>query len=583
MPAKTLIEDWRDLIKQGQRYKETYGNSKRWSTYRDYGRGKFSKFTGGTDGILPYNLVYAMEKATVPNVYFRNPYLTASPRYQPGYQMHAKVIESVDNWLIQELNIKSIMKTAVRDAYYTNKGIIKTGYDTLAGGTQIEEKGINQKISELLNTPITQLGKKKGERVEYNVNVKPGMPWAVRVMPDYIIVPFGVRTLDDCPWIDHVIIRSLADVKNDPKYKNTTKLEGTHVEQMTKGMNADYYREMSKYADLVEIHEIRDFKRKEIKALVPGYDQWIRPPEEDIMQVEGLPYVDFTFNEDTEYYWGASDVQIIEPQQLEVNEARTQAMYHRRVALVKFLFQDKMIDDTEIAKMLSENVGPGVKCKGAPGETVSILQPHIPLDLIQWTDTIRSDVRELLGHSRQSMGEAPPGRRTKFEMQGVFAGKEIRMDERRDIVGDALMKLMRKINQIIFTKWDKEKVAQVVGYDGARYWVAYNAKAIRGEYTLRVDVESMTPQTKAGKKQEIVQIIQALSKNPRANIDYLMKMLLREYEWMDAMQILPEAQETQEKPMGFNQFQEFQGKMAGNPAMLKERASANAEQVGRFL
>lgn len=582
MPSKTLIEDWRDLIEQGQRYKETYGNSKRWSTYRDYGRGKFSGYDGGTNGILPYNLVYAMEKATVPNVYFRNPYVTVTPRYMPGQQMHAKVIESVDNWLIQELAVKQSMKTAVRDAYYTNRGIIKTGYDALSG-TQTADRGVNQKIADLMNTPLTQLGKKKGERVEYNVNVKPGMPWAVRVMPDYIIVPFGVRTLDDCPWIDHVIIRSLEDVKNDPKYKNTDKLEGTHMELMTKDVNADFYKEMGKYTTLVEIHEIRDFKRKEIKALVPGYDKWIRPPEEDIMQVEGLPYVDFTFNEDTEHYWGSSDVQIIEPQQLEVNEARTQAMYHRRVALIKFLYEDKMIDDGEMDKLLSENVGPGIRVKGDPNRAVAILQPHIPPDLVQWTDTIRSDVRELLGHSRQSMGEAPPGRRTKFEMQGVFAGKEIRMDERRDIVGEALVKMMRKINQIIFAKWDKEKVAQVVGYDGARYWVSYTPKQLRGEYNLRVDVESMTPQTKAVKKQEIMQIIQALAKNPRANIDYLMKMLLREYEWMDALQILPEAPETMEKPMGFNQFQQFQGKMAGDRGMLQERAGNTADTVGRFF
>lgn len=583
MPAKTLLEDWKDLIEQGQRYKETYGNSKRWPTYRDYGRGKFTGYSSNTAGVLPYNLVYAMEKATVPNVYFRNPYVTVSPRYQPGYQMHAKVIESVDNWLIQELAIKQSMKTAVRDAYYTNRGIIKTGYDGLGTDKQSAAAGVGRKIAEIMNTPITQMGKKKGERVEYNVNVKPGMPWAVRVMPDYIVVPFGVRTLDDCPWIDHVIIRDLEDVKNDPKYKNTGKLEGTHMELMNRDVHANYYQEMGKYTSLVEIHEIRDFKRKEIKAFVPGYEHWIRPPEEDIMQVEGLPFVDFTFNEDTEHYWGASDVQIIEPQQLEVNEARTQAMYHRRVALIKFLYEEGAIEPGEVAKFLSENVGPGVKCKGKIKEAVQIVQPHIPPDLVQWTDVIRSDVRELLGHSRQSMGEAPPGRRTKFEMQGVFAGKEIRMDERRDIVGEALMKLMRKINQIVFTNWTADKVAQVVGYDGARYWVAYNAKAIRGEYTLKVDIESMTPQTKAVKKQEIMQIIQALAKNPRANIDYLMKMLLREYEWMDAMQILPEAQETMEKPMGFNQFQGMQNKMLNNPQQLQERVGRNAQLVGARL
>ena len=582
--AKADIEKWQENIEQGIRYKENYGNSKRWPVYREYGRGKFSAYDSSGKGLLPYNITYGMQRALVPNVYFRNPYVTVSPRYQPGYQMHAKIIESIDNWLLDELGVKQTMKTAVLDAYYTNRGVIKLGYDGAGAGFTPAPKGVNEKIADIMQTPMTQLGKSKGERVEYNVNVKPGMPWASRVQPDYFVVPFGVRTLEDCEWVDHIILRKTEDVKNDPKYKNTSKLEGTHMEMLNRGHNTTaFYQELSKTADYVEIHEIRDFKRKEIKAFVPGYEEWIRPPEEDQLQVEGLPFADFTFNEDTEYYWGPSDVQIIEPQQLEVNEARTQAMYHRRIALIKFLYEKDAISPDEVAKMLSEVVGPGIEVKGDPSRAVAILQPHIPPDITAWTDIVRSDVRELLGHSKQSMGEAPQGRRTKFEMQMVHGGREISMDERRDIVGDSLKKLVRKMNQIIFSRWDTEKVAQVVGYDGARYWVAYNAKAIRGEYTLKVDVESMTPNTKAMKKQEILQIIQALGKNPRANIDYLMKMLLREYEWMDAMQILPEAEETMGKPMGQNQFMDFQNKMASNRPMLQERAGKNAEMVGRFF
>jgi len=480
--------------------------------------------------------------------------------------------------------MKAMFKTMVQDCFYTDRGIGKIGYDSLYGGSQTAARTANAQVAELLNTPITQLGKTKNERIEYNTNVKPGMPWAVRVMPDFFIVPFGVRTLDDCPWVDHIVIRSLADVKNDPKYKNTGKLEGTHMEMLHKDLHrADFYKELAKFTDLVELHEIRDFKRKEIKVFVPGYDQWIRPPTEDLLQTEGLPFIDFTFNEDTEYYWGPSDVQIMEPQQLEVNEARTQAMLHRRIALVKFLIEQGGMEPGEVDKMLSESVGPAVFTKGKPSEIVALLQPHIPADLTQWTDVIRSDVRELLGQSKQSMGEAPPGRRTKYEMEVVEAGHGLRMDERRDVVADALVKAIRKINQVIFKKWTAERVAQVVGYDGARYWVAHTGTEIAGEYNLRVDVESMTPNTKRVKKREIIELIQALGNNPRANIDYLMRLLLREYEWIDAMQVLPEAQETMGQPMGQNEFIGMQNKMAGNPEMLKQRASKTADSIGRLM
>lgn len=581
--AKADIEVWQEKIEQGVRYKENYGQSKRWSTYRDYGRGKFSGYTASTakGSILPYNLVHVMKRGMVPNIYFRNPYISVTSTIKPGADIQARVVEAVDNWLLGELGIKQIFKTMVQDAYYTDRGICKIGYDGLWSGKSTTEE---MKLADTLGIPWSHLSKDKRERVEYNVNVKPGMPWAARVQPEYFIVPFGVRTLEDCPWVDHVILRPLEDVKADRKYVNTSDLEGTHLEMVNKDpARADFYRELSSQADIVEIHEIRDFKRKEIKVFVPGHEKWIRPPAEDVLQIEGLPFVDFTFNEDGEYYWGPSDVQIIEPQQLEINEAKTQAMLHRRIALLKFLVEENMIDDPEIDKMLSEMVGPVVKVKGDPSKVVALLQPHIPADLTQWVELIRSEVRELLGQGRQQLGEAPAGRRTAEEMRNVQAAHDLRMDERRDVVADALVMMMRKINQIIFERWTAEKVVQVVGYDGARYWVSYKGAENRGEYSLRVDVESMTPKTKAVKKREIVELIQALAKNPRANIDYLMKLLLREYEWVDAMKVLPEANETMQQPMPQEKFQQFQNNMLNDRGTLQKRAGANAEMIGRFF
>ncbi len=583
MPKSNKPEDWKEAIESGIKYKEKYGKSKRWSTYRDYGRGIFPGFVGSASGILPYNITHEMKAALVPNVYFRNPYVTISPRYQSGYHINAKIVEATDNWLIQELDFKQAFKTAVIDCFYTNRGILKLGYDGYYNGPA--NNSLLTKLGAVLNQPLGIFGKKKNEKVEYDVNVKMGMPWINRIMPDYIIVPFGTRRLEDCSWIDHVVIRRTDDVKNDKMYTNTAKLEGTHMETISKdNPYSNFFQELtSGGVDYVEIHEIRDYKRGEIKAFIPGHEGWIRQPTKDVLQIEGLPYVDFTFNEDTEFYWGPSDVQLMEPQQLEINETKTQAMLHRRIALVKFLYEKDSIDPGELDKMLSEKVGPAVAIKGKPKEAVTLLQPHVPQDLTMWTEQIRSEVRSLLGSSKQHMGEAPQGRRTKFEMQVVHGGREIRMDERRDIVGTALAKAVRKTNQVIFDRWDKDKVAQVVGYDGARYWVASSGKDNAAEYNVKVDVESMSPTTKNSKKQEIVQIIQALSKNPRANIDYLMKMLLREYEWMDAMQILPEAQETMNGPMSQEKFTGQQNKLLGDRGELQSRASQNAQMVGSIL
>jgi hypothetical protein len=578
--VKAEIERWFNLIEKGVRYKENFGGAKNWSTYRAYGRGYFPGFTGATNGILPYNLVHAMQRGMTPNIYFRNPYINVTPDNQPSAAIQARIVEAVDNQLMFDLGIKQTFKTMVQDAYYTNRGIAKIGYD----GLWSSRKPKGEEAAGILGIPLSQMDKSGKERIEYNVNVKPGCPWLDRVMPEMIVVPFGVRTLEDCPWIDHIVYRFLSDVKSDPKYKDTAELEGTHLEYLSKmSGKSQYYAELSSVEDIVEIHEVRDLKRREIFAFVPGYDQFIRPPAEDVLQVDGLPFVDFTFNEDGEYYWGPSDVQIIEPQQLEINETRTQAMYHRRIALLKFIMQEGGMDKAEAAKFLTESVGPVIWSKGKPTEIVTTLQPHIPPDLIQWTDVIRSDVRELLGAGRQQLGEAPPGRRTAEEMRQVQSAYDVRMDERRDIVADALTRAIHKINLILFERWDVEKVAQVVGYDGAKYWVAYKGTENKSAYKLRVDVESMTPRTKMMKRREIIELIQALGKNPRANIDYLMQMLLREYDWIDAMKVLPEASESMTAPMPQQQFMQQQNQLLQNPKEMQARTQANAQRIGGVM
>jgi hypothetical protein len=577
--AKDKLDDWDKAIDLGIEYRKKYGYSDSWQTYKNYYRGEFPTATGTK--LLPYNITYSMARTLIPNLYFRNPYVTLSPRFKMGTQLrmdvHAKIVEAVDNWLLQEMSVKREMKTGALDSFFCNRAIWKIGYDSQFGFVPSKTEG---KLG-MSDTTFTSFDK-KGNLNEYNINVKPGMPWVLRINPEDFIVPFGVRTLDESPWAAHRVIRPLEDVKGDSKYKNTKELTGTHLEKIYKDTKrADFYKQMEKICDWVEIWEVRDRKKKEIFAFVPGYPEYLREPEEDLLQIEGLPFVDLCLNEDTDYYWGSSDCKIFEPQQLECNEARTQAMLHRRIALVKFLVDKNVMSQDEIDKMLSENVGPAVRVNGPPATAVTMITPHIPPDLVQWVDKIRDDVRELVGFSRQDSGELPSGRRTKYEVGVAQMGKEIRIDERRDMMAESLTDIIRKVNQVIFDRWDSQHVIQVVGYDGARYWVQYTKDAIVGEYNIKVDVESMTPMTKSMKRQELVQLIGSLAKYPRANLDYLMKMLVREFDYLDALQVLPEAPEMAGgQPMTAQQYGQHQNQLLNDPTMLQNRVARTQGLMG---
>ena len=566
MSDRGTVEWWRAQIEAGVRYKELYGGSKEWSTYRDYYRGNFTGYKanlGPKGGILPYNLTYAMKNALVTNTYFRNPYIMLSPRYKPGFDVISKMVEAMDNWLMSEMNMKKAMKHAVGSSFFTDRAFLKVGFDSKFGFDPQAKRDTSTK--------------KDGTRLEYDVNVSSGMPWVDSVPAENIVVPFGLLDGENNPWIDHIILRPLEDVKADRKYSNTGELSGSHIEMLKKGdsRKSAFYADLLKDGEWVELHEIRDLRDGKIRVLAAGYDRWLRE-EDDILQLDGLPFVDFQMNDDTEYFWGPSDARILEPQQLEVNEARTQAMKHRRISLIKFIIQRTGMKPEEVDKMLSEEVGPAVFSEDDPSKVVTMLQPHVPPDLVSWVEVIRGDVRELMGMGRNQMGESEKSsRRSATESQIVQMASELRMDERRDIVADALVKVMRKVNQICFTFWTAEKVIQVVGYDGAKYWVKFSPSAVKGEYDLQVDVESMTPSTKAMRRRDLVQLITGLGKNPNVNIDYLLRALLREYPWIDAMKVLPESPDTMQGPMSQEDFIKKQQQLQQNPAMLQASARAN--------
>jgi len=117
------------------------------------------------------------------------------------------------------------------------------------------------------------------------------------------------------------------------------------------------------------------------------------------------------------------------------------------------------------------------------------------------------------------------------------------------------------------------------GVDGARYWVNFSKEAIKRNYNLKVDVDSMEPASQAGRRKEIVQLMKVLGDAPGVNRQYLLKKLLREFDWVDAMRVLPQGQPGQREPMSARQYAGQQRKLMRNPKQLQERVEGQVERV----
>jgi len=575
--ARKPLDEWKAQIKAGVRYRSIYGKSKDWERYKTMYRGYWGK------GVVPVNIIYAIGRSMIPQIYFRNPRVSVYPRL-PGYAPHAWMLERIDNYLIGELQLKRELKMSALDCYLCGRGPMIYGYDS--------EWGFNPSFlsEEFEDASLTSFDK-KGQKIEYNLNVKPGMPWMMRCNPADFIVPWGTASWEEAPWYAMRKMRALKDIKEDPKYSNTGGMKGVFKTKLdssneSKPANQGMHRhEMDEAAEWVELWEIHDQRTGRVFTLSFDHDKFVRN-EIDYLQVEGLPAGVLGFNDDPDYFWWAPDARMIEVQQLEINDVRTMARAHRRVALLKVLYDKGMVRKEEMAKLLDGDpkaaVGIDAGASGDIRKAVQLFQSHVPPDLISASREIREDIREIVGFSRNQMGafEAPSGRRTAHEAEIVRAASMIRIDERRDMMADFLEHSVRKLNQIIFEQWSEERVIDIVGPDGAKYWVRFTGNELRGEFAYKVNPEEAVPEDRRTRQMEVEKFMEIAGKVPGIDMRYLVEQWSRQFEWVDHKMLFPQSEGEGRSPEKAMMFHDFMRKMGAGGGGGQSQFPQLAEQGG---
>jgi hypothetical protein len=521
------VRDWKHKIEGGIKYRKRYSTSAKWDQWRRYYRGQFEP------EVIPVNKVFSYGRMMVPRVYFRAPKVCVTAT-RPELIWHAQVVEAIDNMLIKEAMLKGTIKKAVVDAFLCGIGPIKLGYDSEFG--YLPQQAIGDDGS-----TVTQVSRKDETRIEYRESVRPGMPWAARVMPEHVVVPWGTTDSNNFPWIAHYILRPLDDVQQDQKYRNTKDLKGTR--QPNKDMSPGVTRtepagrdSWEKDIPYCELWEIRDFKAKRI--LVICEDQLLLDEVDVLQEFDSLPWEFLTFNEDPEYFWPIPDIVNIIPQQEELNEIRTQASRHREIALLKFLYKRGTLTEDELQKFLTGEVGPAVGIDGDTpiGSAIMPLQPHIPVDFDREKASVLQDMVEGLGFSPNQMGQFSPRHNTSAREAGIVnAGFEERVDERKDIVSDLLVNIIRKWNQYIFSFWSKERVIQIVTPKGEPFWIKYTGDQIKGDYLLSIEPDSGIPVNRMLKYQMAKEIFGTFNGDQMIDQMKLRMMLLSNYAVVDPL------------------------------------------------
>src|SRR3990172_4615985 len=510
---------WMTQIRKGIAYRKKYAREADWARWRQYYRGYWPR------GTLPVNLFFRMLRTVVPRVYFRNPSISVQPsKHGIEQQVFARLIERIDNKLIRTMRVKNQVKQIVQDTWMFGTGIGKRGFgqefhptpDMITGGSDPFAKDSTMRVK---------------AKTEYHSTIRDNMPWFLENPTGGFIVPAGSRNFLECRWYAGWYRRPLEDLQEDPRFKNTAMLKGSHHSEYRASPLPDMSEGPTNEIDLVEI---RDTKTGKAFVIAPygETDKKVLFYGDDTMQVNGrTPFYTTVFNPDDEVCWGVPDSVVLEPQQLELNEIRTLTMKHRRLAIVKLLYKDKSLDTTELEKVLNGEVLAAVKVNGELSDIEFRQMADIPKDLFMAGNEVLNDVRENMGFSRNQFGNYAEGSadRTATESRIVQTAREIRVDERRDAVADLIVDLFEDIHVDIFDRWSDEIVVQVAGADGLPVWVAFKPNMLKAaQYEIQVDPDSSVPETKEVRMQKALVTYERLKTNPLIDPQLLTTYLLHE-------------------------------------------------------
>ena len=554
MAKKALnVQDWHLEIDRGLDYRRQFGLEDLWSEVEAL----FYQVHRSQDQEAP-NLIFSVGDSLLSSLNVPDPHITVGPKRMESIES-APVLESVDNALIEDMDMKDEVTRAEHHAFLWGSGFLKIGYDSEWGFDPKLDLGDEDTGS--LGMTLSQFAR-SGDRIEFNSTVRPGMPWVQAVLPHDMIFPWGVIDIKNAPWAIHRVVRHLDDIKADPKYSNKRNLKasltmedfvhsyvqphghhggGRHAHgghgghaghgggrHGGHGHHSMGVRSPSRATEFVELFEIHDRRTEKIMVIATGHDKFLRN-DDDLLQLEGLPFTHISFVPRTRSIWTTPDSVYLRHAQAELTDISIQRTKQRRISVVRFLFEEGVISEDEMNKFMSSEVGIGVKVRSGtnPSQAVAMVQPPPNFGLAADAEEIRRDAREVVGFSRNQQGEFEGGRKTATEASIVQQASSTRLSKRQLAVRKIYKDTIKKVNEIIFRFWRAPQVTRVLGPDGVAKWVNFTGDGIRGVY--KYDVDFIDKSQVAVRQQQALNLFALLRADPLTDVEGLRSLIVNAY------------------------------------------------------
>jgi hypothetical protein len=530
--AKKKITEWFDELDHALDFREQFAMERSWNKLEL----NFLNLPEG-DTVIGPNLIYAEGDTLLSGLSVPEPHFMVRAMDAVSAP-NAPVVEQLANSLLdaRNLDLKQHVDGALLNAYLYCRAILKIGYDSEFGWNPRWDTG---SVQHPFGLSMTQYNK-AGKRIEFG-DSRPGMPWVAPVAPHDFLVPWGTGpNVDDAPWVAHRFIRETRFLKDDPKYKNTGRLEPQmtmkdFVDSYTSGPKA-YRKSINKTVSrrggldhrlYNECWEIHDKESGQILVLCYTHDKFLREePDYLAMVMGGHPFVAETFIKHPRYFWSTPLAYYLGQHQKDQFDLSLQAAKQRRINILKFLMMGEALSDDEKAKITSGDVGAVAQIKATSGKKLTDVFMPFPkgtnIDLLAESEAIRRNSREAIGFSRNQAGEFDTSsRRTAFETAVVREGSQTRGTKKEDATKRLYTETIRKVILTLAAYWRRPRDVLI-----GQNWIKFNGDKLIGRYSYGADLVNRSPMSPAQRKMEMFQMMGYLSQFPNINLQTAMQLVM---------------------------------------------------------
>ena len=260
---------------------------------------------------------------------------------------------------------------------------------------------------------------------------------------------------------------SVEELKQDPRYKNTSQLNATHqmMEEDKRDRHIPVTRATSHERDqLVDVFEFYDLVTDELLVFTETLDVPLR-------FVSGIQFPLVNMGNyvipGSPYHMG--ELEQVDMLQMELNKARSQMVSHRRRNVQKFAARKDALSHEAKRALRSEIVNDVVEIDDRGTDLKDVVMPlDVPLlspDAYNSAEISKQDMFDITGVSEYLRGSVPSGRRTATEASIVEGANNVKTAHKLRAVEDALQKLGQLIIEIardVFPLTDEDEAGMIV-------------------------------------------------------------------------------------------------------------------------